>query len=114
MKRKYLVSYWLLLFAFGVANFASFLAITSLAGGDADHVEDGRYFLWTRHAPEPGGRTTEVSRLTYLWVLWQGRSLWVTQPLALLAAYFVLREHERRRKDRSDESRSSEFPVDNR
>ena len=113
MKRKLLAWFCVLLFALGVANFASFIVICHFAGGDVDHVEDGRYFLWDKGA-ERGGRTTEVSRFTYLWLLWQRKSLWVTHPLALLAGYYVFREQERRNKERSHESSSSESRGDSR
>ena len=80
----------------GVTNFASFLCITQLAGGGADHIANGHYFLWTRLAPDPGGRITEVSQFTYLWVLWQERSVFIMLPFELLAAGFLFREQKKR------------------
>ena len=96
--RSVLVWCLVLFLLLGMINFVSFLYISQLAGGRPDGVDDGRYFLWTRLVPEPGGRTTEVSRFTYLWVLWQGRSVLITLPAELLAAYLVLRSRNWRKK----------------
>ena len=100
-----------LVLVLGIANFTSFLCVWEIVGGNPHEVREGRYFLWKPDAPLPGGRITEVSRFTYLWVLWQRRAIFLTLPFEFLAAYFLLREQDRRRKERSDASRANDLGV---
>jgi len=72
----------------GFFNFCIFLTLHDLLGGEAHHIENGHYFLWSRYSIslEPrNSRLTEVSSFTYYWMLWQQRSLYVTHPLGLIA-----------------------------
>jgi hypothetical protein len=86
------------IFFLGLANFAVFVAVALRLGGDAVNgkVEDGRYFVSSH------GKDTEVSRETYLYSRTHARSVWITHPLALLAAFAAARI------DKAEEKRSAE------
>jgi deoxyribodipyrimidine photolyase len=86
-----------LLAAIGFLNFGTNLALHDILGGEAHHVVDGHYFLWSRYsiyhrpADTRNSRLTEVSSFTYYWMLWQSRSLMVTHPLAIIGMYLLIR-----------------------
>lgn len=69
----------------GIANFASFVIESSQLGGSASsgHESDGRYFV------SQGGRTKEVDEPTWRHNQAHGVSIWLTHPLALLAAGYL-------------------------
>ena len=70
------------IFLIGLANFAVFVGVASYLGGDAVNgmVEKGHYYVSSH------GKDTEVSRKVYLYSRAHARSVWVTHPLAILAA----------------------------
>lgn len=70
-----------------VLNFAAFWIGSDLLGGDAwnGKVENGHYYL-SNH-----GRLTEVSAGVFTYSLWHVRSLFVTQPLAMLGCWLASR-----------------------
>lgn len=74
-------------FILGMLNFVLFFLVSSYLGGDAANgrVEAGRYFVGSH------GRLTEVTADAFLFSLWHARSLFVTHPLAILAAALAFR-----------------------
>ncbi|MEW6640190.1 MAG: hypothetical protein AB1586_06765 [Pseudomonadota bacterium] len=77
----------------GIVNFLSFVIVAVALGGDAvnGRIIDGHFYL-ANH-----GRLTEVSEAVYTYSLWHVRSVFVTQPLAMLAGYLVQREKKARK-----------------
>ena len=80
-----------LLYAIGIVavmNFASFVIIAQVIGGDAvnGHQAAGHYYL-ANH-----GRLTEVSRTIFEYSRWHTLSLFVTHPLAFLAGWLAFRK----------------------
>ena len=76
--------FWLrAVFVMGMVNFLVFVLVANAIGGDAinGQVENGRYFLRNH------GVVTEVSRLVFFYSEWHSISLFITHPLALLAAW---------------------------
>jgi len=75
----------------GAANFFAFWVIAVAIGGDAinGHEAGGHYFLAAH------GGVTEVSRELFTYSLWHARSVFVTQPLAMLSAYLLSRDRKR-------------------
>lgn len=67
------------LFILGLLNFMAFWMISLAIGGDADTVENGRFFVASR------GRFTEVSELTWNYSYYHTRSLWISHPVAVLS-----------------------------
>ena len=94
MSQKTLKRICVTIFFLGFANFAAFLIAAVVLGGVAvsGKVEDGRYYL-SNH-----GRLTEVSRGTYFYSRVHTHSVWVTHPIAILAAIVAsrLNKHEKR------------------
>src|SRR5439155_26242840 len=78
----------------GLANFTAFWIAAVILGGDAEggRIQDGRYYLSIH------GRLTEVSRGTYFYSRAHTHSVWITHPLAILAALAASRigKHEKR------------------
>jgi hypothetical protein len=74
--------------AAGAANFAAFFAAAVALGGDAVNgcIRDGHYFL-AEH-----GHYTPVSYQVFLYSRWHAYSVFVTQPLALLAGALLTRK----------------------
>ena len=75
--------------AVGIAllNFLAFWVAAVYLGGDAVNgkAENGRFFLMSH------GRYTEVSADLFTYSKWHAYSLWLTHPLAFVAAYWLLR-----------------------
>ena len=73
-------------------NFAAFWIASDLLGGDAlnGKVENGHYFL-AEH-----GRLTEVRAGVFTYSLWHARSLFVTNPLAMLTCWLASRRGRKR------------------
>lgn len=75
-------------------NFAVFWLIAVYLGGDAinGRIADGHYYLMAH------GRYTEVSAAVFNYSEWHVYSVWITHPLAFLAAlaYFRLNKLERK------------------
>ena len=74
---------WTVLGVACMANFAVFFIVALAIGGDAFNgkAEGGRYFL-ANH-----GKLTEVSRAVYDYSRYHTMSLFITHPLAFLAAW---------------------------
>ena len=70
------------LFFAGLANFAAFVAVAIYLGGDALNgtVRDGHYYV-SQH-----GKDTEVSAQTFFYSRAHAQSVFITHPLAILAA----------------------------
>jgi hypothetical protein len=75
--------------AVGIAlfNFLLFWVAAVYLGGDAVNgkTDKGRFFLMSH------GRYTEVSADLFTYSKWHAYSLWLTHPLAFVAAYVLLR-----------------------
>ncbi len=82
------------IFILAFVNFAAFWLIAVYLGGDAinGRITDGHYFLMAH------GRYTEVSAAVFTYSKWHVYSVWITHPLAFLAAlaYFRLDRLERK------------------
>src|SRR5436190_12067325 len=78
-----------------VVNFLAFMLISSYLGGEAltGKIEDGHYFLRYR------SRYTEVSATIFAYTRLHALSLFVTFPLAIVAAFFIYRTSSRLRPD---------------
>lgn len=87
-----------------IVDIASLLCLTELLGGAPERVENGRFLLWTKQGKDPNPNThyTEVSQFTYVWLLWQERSLMIAVPAGVLSGYLL----ERLRKRRCAKSKS--------
>lgn len=70
-------------FAIAVINFAAFVLIALVIGGDAlnGHEVSGRYFL-SNH-----GKLTEVGRMTYEYSKWHAISVFITHPVAIFVGW---------------------------
>jgi hypothetical protein len=73
--------------ALALLNFLVFWVAAVYLGGDAVNgkADHGRFFLMSH------GRYTEVSADLFTYSKWHAYSLWVTHPLAFVAAYLLLR-----------------------
>jgi hypothetical protein len=72
-------------------NFMTFMIGIQVLGGDAlnGYAKNGHFYL-KNHA-----QITEVSESVYNYSLWHGRSIFLTHPLAMLAAGILI-AHKRR------------------
>ena len=77
--------------AIALLNFFVFWVAAVYLGGDAlnGKTDHGRFFLMS-HGPY-----TEVSADLFTYSKWHASSLWVTHPLAFVAAYLILRGKRR-------------------
>lgn len=73
----------LIVFAFTMVNFAVFVLIAIAIGGDAisGHAEAGRFFLASH------GKLTETTKSIFFYSKVHTYSVWVTQPVGLLAGW---------------------------
>jgi len=78
-------------FALGIVNFIAFFAISVMIGGDAlnGKIVNGHYFLGSH------GHFTEVSANVFDYSAWHARSLIITHPLAIFAAYLWSRDRKK-------------------
>jgi hypothetical protein len=76
-----------IVFIIAIINFFAYLVMTTRLGGDAVNgkFENGHYYL-ANH-----GRLTEVSKEVFNYSRWHTYSLWITHPLAVLAAYLSIK-----------------------
>lgn len=84
---------WTIVAVVCLANFAAFFIAAVVLGGDAinGRAEGGRCFLASH------GKLTEVSREIYVYSRYHAISLWITHPLAFLAAWRAKAAKERSR-----------------
>jgi hypothetical protein len=82
MSQRMLQKICITICSLGAASFAAFWIVAVILGGDAasGRVEDGHYYLSSH------GRLTEVSRGTFLYSRVHTYSIWITHPLAIVAA----------------------------
>jgi hypothetical protein len=68
-------------------NFSAFWIAAVYLGGDAVNgkTDNGHFFLMSH------GRYTEVSADLFTYSKWHAYSLWLTHPLAFVAAYWLVR-----------------------
>ena len=73
-----------LVFFGAMLNFVVFFVIAGHIGGDAVNgaVREGRFYVMNH------GRYTEVSKQVFTYSRWHVYSIWVTHPLAIVAAYW--------------------------
>jgi hypothetical protein len=73
------------LVAVGIINFVAFFVIALSIGGDAMNgkIANGHFFLASH------GKLTEVSEGVYMYSLWHARSVFITQPLAMISIELV-------------------------
>lgn len=69
-----------IVFIAGLLNFILFWMISLAIGGDADKIENGRYFVASRRS------FTEVSEGVWTYSYYHVRSIWISHPLTMLAA----------------------------
>ena len=71
----------------GLVNFLAFFVAAVYLGGDAVNgkMEAGHFFLMSH------GRLTEVNEDVFAYSKWHAYSVWITHPLALIAAYWYNR-----------------------
>ena len=67
-------------FIAGLLNFMLFWMIAVAIGGDADKIENGRYYVVSH------GRFTEVSEAVWTYSYYHARSIWISHPLGMLGA----------------------------
>lgn len=69
----------------GVLNFIALFVGSILIGGDAVNgkIVAGHFYLGSH------GKFTEVDEATFTYSLWQVRSVFITQPMAMLAGYLA-------------------------
>ncbi len=81
-KTKSLISQWI--FGIACANFLVFWLIAVCLGGDAVNgkIDHGHYYLMSH------GDYTEVSKEIFTYSKWHVYSIWITHPLAFIAAYW--------------------------
>ena len=96
MSQKTLQRVCITIFFLGLGNFAAYWIAGVSLGGNAvsGKAENGRYFL-SNH-----GRLTEVSRGTYFYSRAHTYSVWVTHPVAILAAIAASRMNKREKRPR--------------
>jgi len=77
----------LMIFFGGLANLILFIGVASYLGGDALNGREaaGRFYLGSH------GRFIEVSRAVFTYSWWHTVSVFITQPIALLAAWCATR-----------------------
>ena len=82
---------WGALFFLGVLNFFVFFVESLRLGGDAlnGYRQDGHWFLGAH------GQYREVTEYVWNWSRFHAMSLFVTHPLAILAAWMAARERKR-------------------
>jgi hypothetical protein len=68
----------------GGANGVAFFTVSLVLGGDADKVEDGRYYVSSH------GRFTEVSRKAWIFSDYHRKTTWGTSLLAALAVAVIM------------------------
>ena len=80
---------WVVVLA--LANFLVFVLVSIHLGGDAvsGKVSDGHFFLGSH------SHYTEVSRGVFIYSKWHTYSVFVTFPMAFIAAYLSSRSHRK-------------------
>ena len=83
---------WTVIGILCLANFIAFFIAAMILGGDAlnGKTEGGRFFLADH------GTLTEVSRVTFVYSRYHAMSLFITTPIAFLAAWRVKVARDRR------------------
>ena len=71
-------------FTLCMLNFAVFWTSSIGIGGEADKVENGRFFVVSH------GRHTEVSEAVWTFSYYNSRSIWITHPLGMLSIAFAI------------------------
>ena len=83
----------LVLFVFGLLNFALFVVGSIILGGDAVNgkVDDGQYFV--------GGKSVyvEVSKAIWIYSYVHVASVWITWPLAMIGGILFFGSRYRRK-----------------
>ena len=75
------------IFCLGLANFFVFFVVAVYLGGDAINgkMENGHFYLMSH------GRLTEVNEDVFAYSKWHCYSVWITHPIAIVAAYWYNR-----------------------
>lgn len=90
MRMKYLAY---ALVAIGILNFACYVIVASILGGDAVNgkTEGGRFYLCEH------GRYTEVSESVFEYSRIHTYCVWVTHPLAMFGCFLLFTENQKRK-----------------
>ncbi|EJN09921.1 hypothetical protein PMI42_06483 [Bradyrhizobium sp. YR681] len=96
----------LVAFSLCMLNFVAFAVGAFALGGDAINGKIvGEHFYLAEH-----GKLAEVSEAVYTYSLWHARSVFVTHPLAILAAWLARLEQQARKAARRDGNQGGALP----